>query len=90
MNPKESTSPPSRVSSDSDYHNEHETFFGLENKAKNRNISHYVTIFLVLALLSSNAAWLWYIKHTSWPSSQHDDTQCKCLVRWSDLFAHAK
>jgi hypothetical protein len=88
MNPKESTSPPSRVSSDSDYHNEHETFFVLEKKVKNQK-SRYVTVFLVLALLLSNGAWLWYSKHLSWPSSQHD-TQCKCLVHWSDLLIHAK
>jgi hypothetical protein len=83
MDPKESITSPSRVSSDFDYHNEHETLFGLRKEAKNRK-PRYLTIFLVLALLLSNGAWLWYGKYSFWLSSQRE-TQCKYPAQYINL-----
>ena len=70
MDSKESHTPSLRVSSESDYQDERDTFFNLKKETNTRR-SRFVTIFLVLALICSNGAWLWHEKHPSRLSSQY-------------------
>ncbi|KAF2832203.1 hypothetical protein CC86DRAFT_366075 [Ophiobolus disseminans] len=90
MDSKEVLTSPSRVSSESDYHDERDTFFKMKKETNNRR-SRWVIIFLVVALIVSNGTWLWHEKRSSHLFSEFQTQPAKRLIlrpqHWNTPFS---